>query len=295
MDVDVRGQRFEFSDQIRDDERLRPGFNALTRETYGFDFETWYQNGNWGDRYQPYVLAKDGKVVANVSLNRMEVVLEGRRVALAQIGTVMTAPAFRHQGLSAYLMGRVLEAVRREGRPVFLFANDSVLDFYPKFGFVRGTETQCVIPLRQGGQSRFRRLDMNREENRARVLSLYGAGQPFSALYEVDNPGLMMFYLESFMKDCVYELECGALAVAEREGDVLLLHAVLNNGHVDLFEAARQVADANTLRVCLGFSPKDRAGFQQEPFKEEDSTLFWLDGKKPQGFEGLRIPQLSHA
>lgn len=27
----------------------------------------------------------------------------------------------------------------------------------------------------------------------------------------------MMFYLESFMKDCVYELKCGALAVAERE------------------------------------------------------------------------------
>lgn len=63
--------------------------------------------------------------------------------------------------------------------------------------------------------------------------------------------------------------------------DVLLLHAVLNNGPVDLFEAARQVADANTRRVCLGFSPKDRAGFQQEPFNEEDAPCFGWTGKSP--------------
>lgn len=168
---------------------MRPGFNALTRETYGFDFETWYQNGNWGDRYQPYVLAKDGKVVANVSLNRMEVVLEGRRVALAQIGHGHDRPCLPPSGPERLSDGAGAGGRSPGGRPVFLFANDSVLDFYPKFGFVPGTETQCVIPLRQGGQSRFRRLDMDREENRARVLSLSGAGQPFSALYEVDNPG----------------------------------------------------------------------------------------------------------
>lgn len=295
MIAEIRGRQFEYCDQVLTSEQLIRSFNALTQETYGFDFAQWHQNGHWGARYQPHVLALNGRVVANVSLNRMEMMIRGKKVSLAQIGTVMTAPEFRRQGLSAFLMRRVIECARQEERAVFLFANDSVLDFYPRFGFCPGTETQRVIPLPEGGLEKGRRLDMRLGENRRRVLELYRSGEQASELYELDNPGLMMFYLEGFLSECVYELPGGALAVAEQQGETLWLHAVLSGERIELREAARQLADRQTRRVYLGFSPEQKEGFCPQPFKEEDSTLFWLDGQAPEGFEGLRIPQLSHA
>ena len=68
----------------RDNAALRASFNALAEETFGLNFENWYTLGYWGDNYAPYSVLEDGKIVANVSVNRMDMVLEGRRRHLVQ-------------------------------------------------------------------------------------------------------------------------------------------------------------------------------------------------------------------
>ena len=60
----------EIIKDYRDHMGLRHSFNELAGRTFGLDFENWYQNGFWGDAYNPYSVVENGRVVANVSVNR---------------------------------------------------------------------------------------------------------------------------------------------------------------------------------------------------------------------------------
>ena len=98
----------QFSKQVRHSAALRAAYNALTQETYGFSFEPWYQAGYWGDAHVPYTLFDGGRAVSNVSVNRMELLLDGQARSCVQLGTVMTGPAYRGRGLSRRLVEVVL-------------------------------------------------------------------------------------------------------------------------------------------------------------------------------------------
>ena len=76
----------------RADKQLRDSFNRLAEQTFGLNFEGWYQNGFWGENYDPHSIVIDGEVVSNVSVNRTDLVFGGRRYHILQLGTVMTAP-----------------------------------------------------------------------------------------------------------------------------------------------------------------------------------------------------------
>lgn len=69
----------------------------------------WFQNGFWGEKYIPCSLVDGEKVIANVSVNRMDFNLDGIEKHYIQLGTVMTDKAYRGQGLSRYLMEKVIE------------------------------------------------------------------------------------------------------------------------------------------------------------------------------------------
>ena len=61
----------------RDNDALRASFNELVGKVFGLSFENWYQNGFWKNNYIPYSVVIDGKVVANVSVNRCDVNYNG--------------------------------------------------------------------------------------------------------------------------------------------------------------------------------------------------------------------------
>ena len=50
---------------------FRYELNAMTRRTFGFDFENWMQNGFRAEEYIPYSFEEKGRIVANVSVNWM--------------------------------------------------------------------------------------------------------------------------------------------------------------------------------------------------------------------------------
>ena len=114
----------------RTDAALRGSFNALAEKTFGISFENWYRLGFWGNNYEPFSLMEDGKVIANVSLNRTDMVIGGQRKRLYQLGTVMTEENCRNRGYIRAIMEKIEEATK-DADGVYLFANDSVVDFYP--------------------------------------------------------------------------------------------------------------------------------------------------------------------
>lgn len=70
---------YSYTAKVKDNDKTRAAFNALTRQSYGFDFEGWHQNGYWKDRYQPHLLLDGEKVISNVSVNIIEFLLMGEK------------------------------------------------------------------------------------------------------------------------------------------------------------------------------------------------------------------------
>ncbi len=279
----------------RSNDALRASFNALAESTFGLNFENWYQMGYWSDNYIPYSILEDGKIVANVSLNRTDMCIGGERKRLYQLGTVMTYPEYRNRGYIRAIMAEI-EADTADADGVYLFANDSVLDFYPKFGFVQNKEYLHSKPVAQTGDCTMVQVKMDTPENRDRLAKAMAESAFQTGCTMVDNPGLIFFYAAQFMQDAVYFWEEeNAWVIAEAEDGVLTIHNVF--GREDLSLDAVTAAFGGSFReVVLGFAPADTAGWTVREYQEEDCTFF-TKGEAFRNFAArkLRIPSLSHA
>lgn len=279
----------------RDNAALRASFNALAEKTFGLNFEGWYQNGFWGDNYNPYSIVKDGKVVANVSVNRTDMVIGGLRRKLYQLGTVMTDPAYRNRGYIRAIMGEV-DRDTEDADGVYLFGNDSVTEFYPKFGFVPGTEHAYERAVSQSGANRMQRVGMDNAAAWDQLRRAMEASAVQSACEMTGNPELIFFYISQFMQDCAYYCEAmDCWAIAETEDGTLTLHNVFCPRAVKLGDVIAAFG-AQVKRVVLGFTPLDTDGFDCREHREEDCNFF-VRGEGFADFASLRlrIPGLSHA
>ena len=133
--IEINHTNYGFAKDFKHDQKLRRSFNQLTEATFGFSLENWYQDGLWGDYYIPYSLLRGDQVISNVSINRIEFDIENERKVGIQIGTVMTDENYRHRGLNRFIMEQVMNDWKDRADFIYLFANNSVLDFYPKFDF----------------------------------------------------------------------------------------------------------------------------------------------------------------
>lgn len=288
----------ELQKQIRDNAALRRSFNALAKKTFGISFEGWYQDGCWSDSYLPYALTEGDVVVANAAVNRMDFLWQGQVRRYIQIGTVMTDSHYRNRGLSRRLITEILHDWQARCDGVFLFANDTVLDFYPKFGFSAVQEFQHRKTVKQNriGTAAARRLSLDDADDRRLFEHFSRKENPFAALQLLDRYGLTMFH-SSFWKDCIYYAEAyDAVLVAEHDGSMLLCCDIFGGSGHALDDVLSAVMQEETEAVRFGFTPKDTAGCLAEPFQDEDTTLFVLDGKENLFADhALMFPLLSHA
>lgn len=287
---------FILCDRVRDDDTARRGFLSLAKMVFGLDFAPWLEGGWWGGDYIPHALMDGDKVAANVSANLIRSCWRGEPKRFVQLGTVMTDPACRGQGLARRLMEEVVARYRENCDGMYLYANDSVLEFYPKFGFDRAEEWQYRAPVQKSGLM-VRKLDMDLRANRQKLLDAYlKFGNPHSALPVVGNTGLLMFYCAQFLKDCVYEIpSLGCVAVAEFDRETMLLHDVYGSD-APLQAVLAALAAESTANAILGFTPADASGFTAEARREAGTTLF-AEGSLLPLFRENRVmfPLLSHA
>lgn len=286
--------KYIFRKAYQKDDSLRKSYNELAGKIYELSFEDWFLNGFWGDKYIPYSLFHQDKVVANIAVSKIDLLVKRKQKHYIQLGTVMTEPEYRSQGLSRNLMEIILEEYRTcDG--IFLYANQSVLDFYPRFNFLPAKEYKYTGKLSTQQAGSALKVPMLCRKDWEHFLAEKNARTPLGVV-EVQNDELLMFYLTRFMKDNVFYIEqTDAYVVAETEGDTLLLHAAYGPHSAELWDICRAFG-SGIRKVELTFTPKDVAGFRESELKEEDTTLF-LQG------EGLcedmkiikRFPELAHA
>lgn len=131
----------EILENYRDDKEIRDLFFEFTpKALYGADFKKWYELGCWDNRYKPFSIIIDGLMVSNVSISELDIYLDNKILNALQFATVGTLPEYRNQGYSRHLMEYVLNKYKGKIDLYYLFANENVIDFYPKFEFKRKFE-----------------------------------------------------------------------------------------------------------------------------------------------------------
>lgn len=296
----------EFVKHYMADDGLRAALNALTRQTFGFDFEKWYAGGGWEGDYLPYSLMEGGRMLANVSANRMRFLQNGQERRYIQLGTVMTDKAYRRRGLAAQLMRAAMDDLRGKCDGFYLFGDLGALGFYDRLGFARITETRYALraDAQQAALARAKQregaalfLPVNRED--ASIAAHYRQalveGAPYAALEHVNRRSLHLFYTMS-MKTVRYCAELNAFCVLANEDGELVLQSVLCARRLPLAEILSRI---DVPIAALGFAPEasDAALFDAHPWDGgEDYRLFIL-GESLRGVQaqGLCFPALSHA
>ncbi len=282
--------------QVRDCPPIRESFFELANRVFGLSFRDWYEQGFWSENYLPHTLTDGGRAVANLSVNRMQFLWQGCPRQYIQLGTVMTDPEYRGQGLARRLMETVLREWESRCDALYLFANDSVLNFYPKFGFIPVKEAFCSLPLSPQPCGR-RRLDMKKETDRALLRACYRQGNPHSAFPFTDNFELLMFYCAFDLRENVFFLpQQNAAVILEQEGETLHCLDIYGGSGFRLQEILNAAAGPSARLAHLGFTPIETASAAFSTRKEEDETLFLLAGKENLfSCRSLMFPLLSHA
>lgn len=281
--------------EVRTNPAARTAFFALAQQVFDLSFQNWYEQGWWGEHYIPYTFFEGGRAVANASANLIDTMDDGRPKRYIQIGTVMTHPDFRGLGLSRRLMTTLLTDWMERCDGIYLYANETVLDFYPKFGFIQAEEPAFQKMLTPSPVP-FSRLDMDNPEHIKLLRRYYDRGNPFDACPVKDNFGLLMFYCGGPLKDCVYysrQLDC--VAVVEYGGGKMTCYELFCTAQADMGRMLAAIAHQDTRTVSLGFTPKDTAGWEILKSPSDEQLFVHEKKENPFRFGDRMMPLLSHA
>ncbi|AIC95753.1 GNAT family N-acetyltransferase [Shouchella lehensis] len=287
-----------FITDYREDEKRRNSFNQLAQTTFQIDFSKWFNKGYWNDKYVPYsFMNNNGEIIANASIYKMNIVIDNRSYNAIQIGTVMTANRYRQKGLSKVLMNKIIDTLKDECDFFYLFANESVLDFYPKFGFSRVDESEYRLTtnrsLRERTKNNVRKLSVDSDIQllEAMAKNRYQNKSKISVLH---NDELLMFYfLVVFPESIYYIAELEAVVIMEHEEDTLHIFDIISCKAQDIYTVLGNVLKEETEQVVFHFDPGNVEGLQVKKIPSDDDALFYLSNATI--FDGhFKFPLTSH-
>lgn len=228
-------------------------FVPLTFRTV--DFRRWEARGGWNEDYTAWLLEDGADIVASVGVTRMRLALGGELRDGYQLGAVATHPERRGRGHSRVLLDAVLADVG--AAPVLLFANERVLDFYPRFGFHAVGQRRFAADLALGpAASPARRCDVADAAAREALAALCaGAVVNDAAFGARDYYSTLLWHL-TYRPIRAYWLADGdAVAAVEQDGDTLIVHDLIARRPFDLAAALPSVIGAPIAHIEFGFQP----------------------------------------
>lgn len=270
---------FKLINNYFDNRQLRTSFNKLAISTFYIDFERWYKRQLFFNKYSAFSFIHKNQVVSNVSINKMELIVDGIRKKALQLGTVMTNPDFRNRGLAAALINYIIEKYEREYDFIYLFANDTVLDFYPKFGFKKAVESAYTMDTAQvkRKESGFIKLNPENPEDYDKIVKLAAGRVPISEKLSAvnDNWPLTVYCLYEFKDDLYYSTQKDMIVIFRREKNTLHIYDILSLKPFDLDNIIEEITEINDDEIEFHFIPELKrykaAGILEE---RQDDTLF---------------------
>lgn len=286
----------------------RHALNALTEETFGFNFESWVTNGYYEGDYIPYSYEENGKNISNVSANIMNFEQNGKNKNYIQIGTVMTDINHRNKGLAKELMEHVLNEYEKKCDGIYLFGDLSAVEFYKKMGFKEMKQYVYILKddvrahlLNQASESvrvgGFEPVDATDFKFKEKYMDYVRNSASNGAFEQKNKYGLQMFYTAD-LEDVYYSKELDCFLVMEQNDNMIELHSILSKNVIPLEKIlAGIITDCTELK--LGFTPRreDAHLFVCTPYDGGDDYRLFCYGEQLESIETekLYFPTYSHA
>lgn len=293
-------EQFKFIKNYLQNDKYRKSFNELGMKNFSINYDVWYKEGYLGKDYINYSFIYDEKVVANVSINKFNVIYKGELKKAIQLGAVMTEEHYRNNGLIRKLMDIILKEYENYDL-IYLFANDSVLDFYPKFGFKKVIEgkyemdTNNISKLKLNNDKVIK-LNLENEEHKNIIKRLAKNRSPISQELGIINDStiLNLYCNYEFRDDLYYIKEEDTIIILRRENNVVNLFDIVSLGDFKLDNIILKILRKEDKQIQFNFIPKSKK--YEIDFKLEDrtqDTLFVKDGKENLK-DGIVFPKTSH-
>jgi predicted N-acetyltransferase YhbS len=253
------------------------GFAASIFKGGGRTFFAWGARGGWVDGYDVFAAIIDDQIVGTVGRTSMRYVINGEARNGYQLGAVATRADHRNRGLARLITDKVLSELDAPDQPVVLFANPSVLDFYPRFGFRRLAQSRFTghVDVRPSG-TLAPSLDVAMPTDRAWLAAhcakASAVGKRFAArdyypalLFHLTREPRMVFRLDLF----------GAVVIVRQDGDRLLIEDLLATRPFRLKDALPHVCAQPVRKLEFGFHPEDWwPDAESHPLDDDGSALF---------------------
>lgn len=269
---------YQLISDYKDNELYRKTFNDLAESTFDINFEEWYKHGFWNDKYVCYSYLDKNKVIANVSINKMDLIYQGNDYRALQIGTVMTHPDYRNQGLAQELINHVISKYEQDYDFFYLFANDTVLDFYPKFGFERVQESSFTVDATSLKKRNYKikKLNPDDESDFQLINRIVSNRVPLSSILDVKNSeDLLMFYLLIALRDAIYYIEeLDAIVLYEQEEEDLYVLDIISTKKLDIVEVLGFLANKKIETIHVSFTPEKNKYIDAAYIIETEDMLF---------------------
>ncbi|WP_042477620.1 GNAT family N-acetyltransferase [Bacillus ndiopicus] len=291
--------KYELVSDYRNNESLRESFNELAIKTFELDFRPWYERGYWNEQYVPYSYVDKGKVIANASINKMSVLIDGTAYSAIQIGTVMTDEGYRNQGLSRKLMQHIMKEYEDRCDFMFLFANETVLDFYPKFGFTRLHESEFSMDLEKSSiqvnkGAKIKQLTVKKD---IALLESFAEKRYINSnvLDTKNNASLLMFYFTIPFKEVIFYVEdLETIVLMEEEEDTLHIFDIIALNALNIEAIMASVVKETTKKVVFYFTPSCTIDGMNATISPNDDDALFVLSKNPLLKGNFMFPLTSH-
>jgi GNAT superfamily N-acetyltransferase len=271
-------EELRFVKDYKVDDRLRASFFELAYEIFGLNFKEWYEKGYWGNQYIPFSYADGNKVVSNVSVNVIDFIIQGKKYKALQIGTVMTHPNYRNRGLSTRLMNKVLEEYKDQYDFMYLFANESVLDFYPKFGFTEVDEYQFAMEFTvdQAVAGGIRKLDVAKKEDLDLIFQFVNERIPVSKIFATGNSQSITMYhcMDVFNQDIYYLEQEDVIVIFQKMENKVDIFDIIGKREINIEAILTKIVDKGLTKIVFQYTP-DYKGLEFESYLlKREGALF---------------------
>jgi GNAT superfamily N-acetyltransferase len=237
----------------------------------------------------------DDQIVSTVGRQAMRYVINGKARNGYQLGAVATHPDQSNRGLARLLMKKVFSEIDEPDQPVILFANSSVLDFYPRFGFRRLAQTRFIghVDVRPA-DTLAPRLDLARPTDRAwladHCAGASAIGQRFAAR---DYYPPLLFHLMRQPRMVFRPDSLGAVVIAQQHGERLLIEDLLATRPFSLTDALPHVCAQPVRTVEFGFHPEAWWPDAESRALDDGGSPLFVRGAAADVREPVRFPDLA--
>lgn len=282
----------------KENEALRKSFNELSQSTFGINFEEWYQKKLWNDKYECYSIKVGNRIVSNASVNKYQFIINGEKKTALQIGTVMTSQEYKGKGMAKKIMNFILEKFEKEYDIIYLFANNSVAKFYPKFGFekIKQFQIYSTEKIEIDSKYKFRKLDMDNLEDIS-ILKNIGMNRIHnSSKFDViDGYEIMFWYCLNVFRDNIYYDEREEIIVIyTADENILNIHDIVLTEKKDYREIIESLVTKGIKEISFNFNiDADNIDLKERVVDEDDNILF-MKGKYSKELKVIH-PLTSHA